>query len=1337
MIKRRPSARIGAALLSCAMLFTSQPAFPIMHANAAGDLIVNDCFWKDTKGNNIYSQGGGIFKFGDTYYWYGVHYRGAETYAAKPTGKNNDYTFVSVSCYSSKDLVNWKFENDVLTPKSKGWNWAYWGGRLGVAYCPKSKQYVLVTQYNDSVLFASCSSPTGNFEVKNVQDQIPNVLKQGTGDQTIFVDDDGQAYLICSNKGGRGHQYVAKLRESDYLAAEPAVEVAKGSGREGNCMFKYKGKYYFCASDLHGWNSSHSYYMVADNIYGPYTKWAVIDGTDEDFSHVTQTGFFYTIKGSKQETVLFCGDRWSDFAGNGLGYNQWVPLTVNGNNVKFNSLSEFHLNAQTGEWTVGENNNYILNPSFDADRVSQSTMAGWKNSGTGNSNSKGGRTGNWCMQQWSDKDFKGTLTQNVTLPNGTYTLKAYAKSNGSINQSYIYVKGYGGADKQFTVKDAGNNWKEVTIKDIQVTNGKCEVGIYTDAKAGAWIKTDDFTLIGKSSAATQPVTEAPTEPPTEAALLNGQLIRNVKIADSANAGGWSIENDLKTGDAVFGDRTFKFTSVPAKLQGAEWLKTACNSKKYGGDQASFSVAQDATVFLGVDSRIEATPPAWLSGWTKTTDTLTDDGETIVTYNVYRKDVKANDTVTIGMNGIANSVNFFAAVKPYEAAQTYLRGDLNQDGAIDVFDLALLKRGLTSGMDTLTAGIADVNADGKADSKDAEHLTKYLHGKAAITPAYYTEGETVQTPAPSESSNEVYARQLNGKRQMEYLNRGVSAVSTGNSVFVSWRSLASDLPETAFNVYRTTDGKSVKLNDAPVTGGTNYTDTKADLKKNNSYTVKAVVNGKELESDCSDTLPANSTQNVRIVNIKPGSQIHFVWVGDFDGDGTYDYLVDRNTDDHQKLEAYKSDGTYLYTIDLGYNSENKNNISPGPSAVDCGMWDGVTVYDMDCDGIADICLRIADGVTFGDGKKYTNSNSQAQEIAVIDGRTGSLKASAPVPQDYVNIGPMACMMEIGYLDGENPSVVCWMKNRNKDKTFNSVTCAYGYQNGKFQMQWKYKNEVLFNDRTEYKNGYAEAHQIRVADVDYDGKDEVLHMGYCLNGDGSLRYHIDEIVHGDRWFVGSFDNANNGKEMMGYGIQQNNQYGLLEYFYNASTGKMIWTNYAKEGTADVGRGNIGDIDPRYDGSECWSFQGLYNHNGKRIGDNSLYPCIRLWWDGDLLAESYNDKKLEKWNYQTGKVERLLSPWNITDCTGATRGAPMFYADITGDWREEVIMTSSDYSKLVILETTNPTDTRLYCLAQNPCYRNCMTAKGYFQSHMLDYYLGTGMQMPNTPDIRIIHK
>ena len=658
---------------------------------------------------------------------------------------------------------------------------------------------------------------------------------------------------------------------------------------------------------------------------------------------------------------------------------------------------------------------------------------------------------------------------------------------------------------------------------------------------------------------------------------------------------------------------------------------------------------------------------------------------------------------------------------------YLRGDLNSDGKLDACDLTLLKHGLISGFESPSAQIADVNADGITDRSDAEMLRDYLLTKNGSFPEPYD----IEPEAPQ-------IRPLSGSRQMEYLSRGVSAVSNGKGVFVSWRLLADDPADIAFNVYRTTDGKTVKVNDKPLTGGTNFTDSKADLKKDQTYTVKAVIGGKEFDTDGSDTLPANSTANVRIVNIRKGSTIHFVWVGDFDGDGVYDYLVDRCSDDHQKLEAYKSDGTYLYTIDMGYQSENKNNISPGASTIDVGMWDGATVYDMDCDGYADILLRIADGVTFADGTRYQNSNPAAQEIAVIDGRTGTLKASAPVPDDYIKVGPMACMMEIGYLDGVRPSVVCWMKNRNKDKTFNSMTAAFGYDaSGTFKMHWRYKNEKMFENRKEYKNGYAEAHQIRVADVDYDGKDEVLHMGYALNGDGSLRYHVDEIVHGDRWFVGSFCNGNNGKEMYGYGIQQNNQFGLLEYSYNASTGELLWTNYAKEGTMDVGRGNVGDIDPRSDGFEMWSFQGLYSCSGKRLGDGALYPCLRLWWDGDLLSEAYNDKKFEKWNWQNSSTTRLLSPWKLTDCTGSERGAPMFYADLNGDWREEVIMTSSDASRLVILESTDPTDIRLYCLAQNPCYRNCMTAKGYFQSHMLDYYLGTGMEMPQTPDISIIPK
>ena len=685
-----------------------------MTAKAASNTIVNDTFWKDTSGKYIYSQGGGVFKFGDTYYWYGVHYRGAETYAANPSKKNNDTGFVSVTCYSSKDLVNWKFENDVLTASTKNFGFAYWFGRLGVAYCPKSKRYVLVAQYNESVMFASCDSPTGNFRVENVQDQITNVQKQGTGDQTIFVDDDGQAYLICSNKGGRGHQYVSKLRESDFLYAEPAVEVAKGSGREGNCMFKYKGKYYFCASDLHGWNSSHSYYMVADNINGPYSGWKVMGGTDNDFSHVTQTGFFYTVKGSKEETVIFCGDRWSDFAGNGIGYNQWVPLTVNGNDVQFNSLSEWELDSVTGQWSVGAGNNYILNPSFEADRVSQTTLAGWKASGTGNSNKNSAKTGNWSAQQWSDSPYKATLSQDAAVPNGTYTLKAWVRSSGGQNQSYIYVKDYGGNERQIALNKKIDSWQEVSISDIVVTNGKIQVGIYSDANAGNWVFFDDFSLIGNGNST------APEQ------ITDGKYIKSLEVNDSANRADWSIQNGIETGTEVFGDRAFRFTSVPDKLKNAEWIRTACDSKKFTDIEARFTAAVDETVYIGLDSRIGETPD-WLSDWEKTSMTLTDDGDPVVTYNVYKKDFPADTEVILGKIANSGVVNYVVLAGEKEKI-SYIPGDITGDERVDTFDMVLMRKALIEPpTDESKRLAADMNADGEINVSDAVKLQRFLLG----------------------------------------------------------------------------------------------------------------------------------------------------------------------------------------------------------------------------------------------------------------------------------------------------------------------------------------------------------------------------------------------------------------------------------------------------------------------------------------------------------------------------------------------------------------------------------------------------------------------------------
>lgn len=140
-----------------------------------------------------------------------------------------------------------------------------------------------------------------------------------------------------------------------------------------------------------------------------------------------------------------------------------------------------------------------------------------------------------------------------------------------------------------------------------------------------------------------------------------------------------------------------------------------------------------------------------------------------------------------------------------------------------------------------------------------------------------------------------------------------AVNTGNAVFVSWRSLEEDPAGCTFNLYRTTEGTTTKLNASPITGGTNYTDTTADQTKDNTYFVKMVTGGTETATDGSFTL-------------KEGGTIHFVWVGDFNGDSAYDYLVDRCAEDHQKLEAWRQ-RLYLRLSAEGTGRRRRQAICP--------------------------------------------------------------------------------------------------------------------------------------------------------------------------------------------------------------------------------------------------------------------------------------------------------------------------------------------------------------------------------------------------------------------------
>lgn len=500
--------------------------------------IKNDIFWNTKDGRPINSQGGGIFKFADPatgqtkYYWYGVYYQEADAYRNNPVASFSKCTFKSVTCYSSTDLVNWTFEADVLTKDEvikNGRNG--WVGRLGVCYVKELNKYALFVQHDKEVLITVADKPTGKFTWHQKINMTGMIGTSNTGDQTVFTDEEtGKPYLIYSYGSGRNKIYVSEIGVKDGMVnLLDCTKVFQGESREGNCMFKYKGKYYMCASNIYGWDASYAYYLVADDIRGPYTPandMLVMHGCAEDFAHVTQTGFFFNVKGSKQETVVYCGDRWADFAGNGLGYNQWFPLSFDKQIPYFNSLNSWNINAKTGEWKVADDNNYVKNGSFEADRRRipspvkpvQEYLSGWvttviegnKVSQDSSSspvlnyfNSENDRKtviGEKSLNISDKVNFKRNVSQTimsspyVKLEDGFYTLTAMVKNSSG----FLKLEMYASSDvaiKVFNIEGEDPSWKMIKIEEIPVKDGKIEIGFRVEGAANNFCYVDDVSLV--------------------------------------------------------------------------------------------------------------------------------------------------------------------------------------------------------------------------------------------------------------------------------------------------------------------------------------------------------------------------------------------------------------------------------------------------------------------------------------------------------------------------------------------------------------------------------------------------------------------------------------------------------------------------------------------------------------------------------------------------------------------------------------------------------------------------------------------------------------------------
>jgi rhamnogalacturonan endolyase len=295
----------------------------------------------------------------------------------------------------------------------------------------------------------------------------------------------------------------------------------------------------------------------------------------------------------------------------------------------------------------------------------------------------------------------------------------------------------------------------------------------------------------------------------------------------------------------------------------------------------------------------------------------------------------------------------------------------------------------------------------------------------------------------------------------------------------------------------------------------------------------------------------------------------------------------------------------------------------------------------------------------------------------------------------------------------------------------VLAAWDWRDGKLSSRWVFDTK----DGSSPYSGMGN-HNLSVADVDGDGRDEIIYGSMCVDDDGKGLYTTG-LRHGDAVHISDLDPSRPGLEVYGIHELENGAQGLGSAFFDARTGEILWSG---DKDRDVGRGMTADIDPRYPGYECWDgHEGLKSCKGEIIGNSPRSVNFRIWWDDDLLAELLDGTHIDKWNYTAGELNRIFDAANYQCVSNnGTKSTPVLAADLFGDWREEVIFRTMDNKELRIFSTTVPTSHRLFTLMHDPQYRLSIAWQnvGYNQPAYTSFYLGEGMKQPSRPEIVTIH-
>ena len=608
---------------------------------------------------------------------------------------------------------------------------------------------------------------------------------------------------------------------------------------------------------------------------------------------------------------------------------------------------------------------------------------------------------------------------------------------------------------------------------------------------------------------------------------------------------------------------------------------------------------------------------------------------------------------------------------------------------------------------------------------------------------------------------------------EQLNRGVVAVKTGDGkVAVSWRTLKSDPKGQAYDIYR--NGK--KLNANPLkTGGTFFIDEQPLTedatyevrggKKNGSFTLKAkapvgylpiAIQKPEGGKVPIMQQPQRSGNNTRrsFRNWRDEGFYDYTAndasVGDVDGDGQYEIFLkweptnarDNSHDGYTGpvlIDCYRLDGTHLWRINLG------RNIRAG------AHYTQFMVYDFDGDGRAEMMVRTADGTTDGEGTvigdkdaDYRNSAGRildgTEYLSVFDGRTGRVLDTKPYIPQRGNVSAWGdnrgnrsdrFLAAVGYLGKTIKASSGTLRGASaifcRGYYTRSVIAAWDWDGRELKNRWTFDT-----NKPEWRSYAGQGnHNLRVADVDGDGYDEITYGSMAIDHNGRGLYNT-RMGHGDA--IHLIANPKDNKLYI-WDCHENRRDG--SDLRDARTGKVVFQVKSK---TDVGRCMAADIDPTNYGCEMWSADshGIRNMKGEVINaakdsddpQHNNYLAMNgrwlsmnfgIWWDGDLLRELLDRSTVSKYDWQNRQIvdlQKFDGQFN-----NGTKSNPCLAADLLGDWREEVLVRNSESTELRLYVTTIPTDYRIDCLMEDIPYRLSVATQNvaYNQPSEPGYYLG----------------